>query len=125
MSQPVLVTMINGSSQMLIKSVRHDHKDSHLCGCYCFSLQRSAAEYELAMQEFHAAMAATRARSKKKIMTTLGLPLLNVAQICLFVSQFSAVQVLAKEKVCTSCTAAATAGCQTIRSMSAAQRAAS
>jgi len=94
--------MINGSSQMLIKSVRHDHKDSHLCGCYCFLLQRSAAEYELAMQEFHAAMAATRARSKGKIWTTLGLPVLNVAQICLFVSQFSAVQVLAKEKVRTS-----------------------
>eukprot|EP00775_Hariotina_reticulata_P013467 gene13467-13593_t len=60
---------------------------------------KSAAEYEMAMQEFNAASAVFRARSKGKLGTQLVLPVLNFAQIFLFVSQFSAVQVLAKEKL--------------------------
>lgn len=66
-------------------------------------MQKSAAEYEMAMQEFNAALAVVRARSKGKLGTQLVLPVLNFAQIFLFVSQFSAVQVLAKEKVGSSC----------------------
>lgn len=66
-------------------------------------LQRTAAEYERHYAEYKAAMADFRQRNKGRMWASVLMPFLAIFQGALFISQFSAISVLTREKVCCWC----------------------
>jgi hypothetical protein len=69
---------------------------THTC-CNC--LQRTAGEHERLHQDYTAKMEDFRKRNKGKFGKSLMIPGMGLAQAALFISQFSAVATLAKDKV--------------------------
>jgi hypothetical protein len=87
-----------------VAGLSHLHCISLCCAHACRLLQRTAGEHERLFQEYKAKKDDFSKRNKGGFIKGLMIPGLAIAQTTLFISQFSAVQTLSKDKVrCNGC----------------------